>query len=375
MARRKEPVTELPADPAGEPAAQPAEQDVIPDPGPPADALPPLRLSEPEPAPIPRRSGVLGPLLGGALAALGGFGLSHFNVFGVAAPNGLAEVAALQAEVQALAKADGTLAADLAAGQGGLQQSIEQFEARLEALETMPAPTAPDLSRLDTLEERMAAIEALPAGADASTAALAAKLAELERRLSALPAGGVDQAEVDAALARLKVAEAEAAARAEEAAAAAAAAKRAEALDHLRATVASGAGFEAELAALGDAALTEALVPHVAGVATLAQLQAEFPDAARLSLQLASDAAGEEGWGGRLVDFLAAQTGARSLTPREGDDADAVLSRAEFALSEGRLADALAELEALDPAVRAPFDGWAAKAEARLSVDTALEAG
>ena len=74
------------------------------------------------------------------------------------------------------------------------------------------------------------------------------------------------------------------------------------------------------------------------------------------------------------TDFLAAQTGARSLTPREGTDPDAILSRAEFALSEGRLADALAEVTTLPDPIRAPFSDWIARAEARLAVTAALEA-
>lgn len=127
------------------------------------------------------------------------------------------------------------------------------------------------------------------------------------------------------------------------------------------------------MAAVGDADLQTALAPHVAGVATLETLQAEFPEAARLALQLDRANADGDGWGARFVDFLAAQTGARSLTPQDGADADAVLSRAEFALAEGRLADAVAEVKALDPTLQAPFAEWVAKAEARLAVIAALE--
>jgi hypothetical protein len=119
--------------------------------------------------------------------------------------------------------------------------------------------------------------------------------------------------------------------------------------------------------------MTEALAPFAAGVATQDSLQGAFPDLARQVLALARDGAEADGWGSRLVDFLAAQTGARSLTPREGADPDAVLSRAEFALGEGRLADALAEIRALDPALRAPFDPWVTQAEARLAALAALE--
>ena len=127
--------------------------------------------------------------------------------------------------------------------------------------------------------------------------------------------------------------------------------------------------------ALNDPALTGALAPLAeTGVPTLAQLQSAFPDAARAALRAARDLSTEDGWGDRFVDFLAAQTGARPLTPLEGDTPDAILSRAEFALSEGRVADALAELEPLDAAVKAPLDPWITQAKAHLAAATALQA-
>ena len=332
----------------------------------PSDSL----LSPAAPPNPQRRSGVFGPVLGGALAALGGFGLSHFNVLGFAAPDQTAALAALDQRLTAelgdgLAKVEPGLSAIAA-----LRSDLAALGDRVAAVEATPTAETPDLSRLDA---RLAAIEALPAGGDASTAAIAAKLAELERRLAEQPAG-VDQGQVDAALARLDAAEAEATARAAEAQAAATAAVQTAALNHLRDTIATGAAFEAELAAVADPALAQALQSHVAGVATLADLQTTFPDAARQTLTLARDAAGDQGWGARFVDFLTAQTGARSLTPRDGSDPDAILSRAEFALGEGRLADALTELATLDPALAAPFQDWIARAGARLAVDQAVNA-
>lgn len=362
MARRKDALSEDAAEPVAsvdtpvvEPSPEPVVEAVaVPPPAPVAPPAPTAPIVQPR-----QRSGVLGPLLGGALAALGGFALSHFNVLGFAPPDTSAEVATLNARLDE----------ELSAQRGGLQTVKDGTVAlakRISALEAAPA-VVPDLSGL---EERLAAIEAMPTGSDASTAALAAKLAELERRLAAAPVG-VDQGEVDAALKRLEEAQAEATARAEDAAAVAAAAESAAALDRLRDAVEAGTGFEAELAAV-DPALQTALAPYVAGVSTLESLQAEFPEVARQALQL-DRAAADEGWGARFVDFLAAQTGARSLAPREGTDADAVLSRAEFALSEGRLADAVAEVKALDPAVQAPFADWLAKADARIAALAALE--
>jgi hypothetical protein len=362
MARRKDALSEDVSEAVVE-TAPPLEPEPPPEPFNPS-AEPPVEPTViAPPVAAPRRSGVLGPLLGGALAAIGGFALSHFNVFGLAAPDQTAVVAGLAERVAALETSTGDTAATDA-----LRAEIEAVAGRVAALESVPPVAAPDLSGL---EARLAAIEELPAGGDASTAALAAKLAELERRLG--EQSSVDQTEITAALERLATAEAEAQTRADEAAAAAEVALRAEAMGRLRDTVAKGAGFETELVAVGDAALQAALAPHVAGVVTLETLQAEFPEAARLALQLDRANAEGDGWGARFVDFLAAQTGARSLTPQDGDDADAILSRAEFALSEGRLADAVAEVKALDPALQAPFADWLTRAEARLAVMAALE--
>lgn len=388
MARRKTPETAPPAEAPAVPVEAPVQATVAdaqpaPDSADPRTDPPPAQeaetglLSDPEPQALPRdpeplrprRSGVLGPVLGGALAALAGFGLSHFNLFGLAPPDASAALGAFDQRLTESLAAARTDQEALSA----LRSDLAALADRVSALEAAPAPQAPDLSALDDLARRLSAIEALPTGGgEASTAALAAQLAALERRLAAQPPG-VDQAEMQAALDRLAAAEAEAEARATEAAAAADAAARAEALDALRTAAAAGAAFQDELSALADPDLTAALSPHAGGVATLAALQSDFPDAARQTLALARDAAGGGTWTDRLTDFLAAQTGARSLEPRAGDDPDAILSRAEFALSEARIADALAELGALDDAIRAPFADWIARAEARLAVDTALE--
>jgi hypothetical protein len=373
MARRKEPVTD-PAEPvAGAPMDAPVEPapeiEVTEAPTLETPAVPESPAPPPlSPPPSSQRPGFLAPLVGGALAAVAGFGLSHFDVFGLAPSSQAEDVARLEARI---ADAEARAEADRAA-LTALQAEAGPLADRLAALEAAPLPEPPDLSRLDGLDERLAAIEALPAGDAASTAALAAKLADLERRLAAQPQA-VDQAQVDEALARLAEAEAEAARRAEEAAAAAEAAARTEALGRLSAAIEAGGPFQSELDAVADPDLLQALSPHAAGIATLVGLQADFPELARQALALTRAADADAGWGARLVDFLAAQTGARSVTPREGDTPDAILSRAEFALGEARLADALAEVKALDPALKAPFADWIADAEARLAVLAALE--
>ena len=81
-----------------------------------------------------------------------------------------------------------------------------------------------------------------------------------------------------------------------------------------------------------------------------------------------------ESWTDRVSSFLRTQTGLRSLTPRDGNDPDAVLSRAEAALTQGRLADALAELDALPDAALPALKDWTATATLRLSAESAVAA-
>lgn len=322
---------------------------------------------------VVRRGSVFPGLLGGALAAVGGFALAHFDVFGLRPAQDPAEMTAqMTALSQQVAELESRLASlDPVGGE------LTALGERIGKLESAPAPEVPDLSRLDALDQRLAAIEAMPADGSATTAALTAKLADLERRLAAAPQGASPelQQQLDAALARLDEAEATATARAEEAAAATAAAQRTRALDALATKLRAGEPFQTDLAAVGDAKLTEALSPLAgSGVPTLAQLQAAFPDPAREALRAAREAGSQDGWGARILDFLASQSGARPLTPLEGDTPAAILSRADFALSEGRVADALTELQPLDAAVKAPLDAWIAQAQAHLAADAALQA-
>ncbi|MFN5995910.1 MAG: COG4223 family protein [Paracoccaceae bacterium] len=378
MTRRKDPQPETET-PLAEPVVidepviaeqvEPATQDVVaedPVASPsPVDPLPP-------PAPPPARSsGLLAPLFGGALAALGGFALSHFNLLGPAASDQGAELAAISAQITK-AQEDQAKALD------GITGNIAALSNRLDTLEAKPAPELPDLSGLDALDTRLAAIEAMPLDATGANPALAAKVAELERRLAALPATDTSAAvqnQLDEALARLDAAEAAAKTQVAEAEAAAAKSRRSQALDALSRAVIEGRPFAAELQALEDPALSSTLGPLAeTGVPTLANLQAEFPDGAREALRLARDMNPEAGWTDRLVDFLAVQTGARSVTPRDGTTPDAILSRAEFALSEGRVADALVELAPLEDAVKAPLAAWVAAASNHVAAVAAVQA-
>lgn len=137
----------------------------------------------------------------------------------------------------------------------------------------------------------------------------------------------------------------------------------------------SGAPFATALADVGANSDIEipAELQRVAddGVTPLSELQQSLPDAARAALAAArtnaTDADG--GFGG----FLKRQLGARSVQPREGNDPDAVLSRVEDATRQGRLADALAEADALPEPAKAELQSWMDAAQARLEAMNAAE--
>lgn len=119
--------------------------------------------------------------------------------------------------------------------------------------------------------------------------------------------------------------------------------------------------------------MPEALLSQAQGVPTLAHLRQSFPAAARDALAMSlAETAGEGTTWDRLSAFLRSQTQARSLSPRAGDDPDAILSRAEAALSAGDLAAALREVEALPPTGRDRMAEWAGLAQRRLAAREAL---
>ena len=101
------------------------------------------------------------------------------------------------------------------------------------------------------------------------------------------------------------------------------------------------------------------------GVQTYQELRDSFAEAARSALNAARDELNEsEGFTG-IGNYLRKQFQARSVTPKTGDDADAVLSRAEQALRENDLNGALNELDALPDAARHQMQPWIDQARER----------
>lgn len=109
------------------------------------------------------------------------------------------------------------------------------------------------------------------------------------------------------------------------------------------------------------------------GLVSLSELSDSFVDSARAALNAARSSEGDAATGSRLGSFLKSQLQARSVTPKEGDDADAVLSRAEAALKDGRLSDSLAELDMLPDASKEKMASWIATATARQDALNTIE--
>lgn len=313
-------------------------------------AVPEPALEQPVPLAKPaKRSGGLALVLGGVLAAGAGYGLAQF------VPNGwpIADTSALQATIDAQA-------ADIAA----LKDQIAQLPAQTVDL----APIGDAVAQLDT---RVLALEAAPSAAPVDLTPLSDAVAKLQADLVALQASGPIPANVTAlaaeAEARLKEAQAQAAQMKAEAEALTQAATARAALGRLQNALDTGAPYSAILADLAQD-VPDALAAHAeTGLPSPAMLQDSFPAAARAALEAAIRADMGETWTERATSFLRSQTGARSLTPQEGNDPDAILSRAEAALAAGNLDQTLTELSALPEPAQAALAEWRGLAEQRLA--------
>ena len=234
----------------------------------------------------------------------------------------------------------------------------------------MQAMTSAELSdlgtRLAALFRRVEALEASSGDASLSQSVQTEEqLTRFRDQLDQLVSG----AEARIADAEAKIAEVEA--RAIEAGGASAAGNRI-AVARLRAAIDTGAPYLDIISTMDE--VPSELADHArTGIPTLLALQQEFPGAARAALAASRSIPGEGTVGDKIVAFLRHATNARSLTPREGDSADAILSRAEARVAEGDLPAALAEIDSLPRASRSAMAGWVAEAEFRLAVQGAID--
>lgn len=366
-------------------------------------AHPQAPAAEAEPVDVPgwRGAAFLPLMLGGMLAAAAGFGaamLAFPDGWGgnaSAAAQRHAELAARIESLDVALAAQGAEAQRLAAALAALETTtaarlpdpdlvsrleatMAEFAGRLEGVETRittlaatPDAGLADTARLDDLRSEIAALRDAaarpvdPAALDAVLADARAEIATLAERTRAERATLAEQTEAGLAAARAEV---EATARD---------VRRLGAILRIEAAIEAGTPFARpldDLAAEG-VAIPAGLRDAAGGVATLASLQASFPDAARAALAAGVSVDPQAPFGDRVLAFLRVQTGARSLSPRAGADPDAVLARAEAALRAGDLGQALAELDTLAPAAAgaAVLAEWRGRAGGRQSALAAVE--
>lgn len=256
-----------------------------------------------------------------------------------------AELAAAAPVAAAPANGEGTSGAQAAALQAMIDEQaarLEEQAARIEELAARPVLDPEAAQRVQALADQAGALEQqISAAAEEAQSRIAAAQAEAQK-LQEAAADSTRRAEAVAAVTALQ-----------------AALDRGVTPDEARATL-EGAGLEAP----------EALTREVP---SLESLQAGFPEAARAALRVALRE-DSSGGGNALTNFLRAQTGARSVAPREGSDADAILSRADAAVGMGRIGAALDEVAALSEAARAApaMADWLAGATAYRDAQAAL---
>ncbi|MEO1607456.1 MAG: mitofilin family membrane protein, partial [Pseudomonadota bacterium] len=262
-------------------------------------------------------------------------------------------------------RSNASVASELQIEVNALRDQLADLGVSVAALQDAPPPEIPDYSNdLTTLNGRVAALEERPvAVVEGDNSAVDAAVDEL------LSTAATQQAEIERLLDNVRQGE-EAAAQAKRVALARTA------VAQINSAIGSGEPFEGPLSALQDSGALDRVPEGLTaaaqeGVTTLAQLQAEVADAARSALAVVrSD---EQGTGG-VGAFLQRQLGARSVTPKQGDDADAVLSRMEAAVRSGDLGTALDEASGLPEKARGAMSGWLGAAETRHNAQSALDA-
>ncbi|TRW99507.1 hypothetical protein FNJ84_02205 [Paracoccus sp. M683] len=359
-------------------AAKPAET-------PPAAAAAKPSTKTPQPA---QKSGFLPLALGGVVAA--GLGAAAAIWAMPYLPGGGQSAPALDAE--ALKQ---EIRAEMAAGNAALRDEAvaaarSELSAQIEALTAQAGEAGAEAARqiiaempagADTTPELQAAVEAQ----SQQIVALTDRFAAFEAAGAGTAGGGIDPQQMTALQDQIRQTAAEAQAQLD--AARAEAEKLQQAAESSTRRAEAVAAIAALQTALDEGGPTDAAVQQMeqAGVAApeavqqqvpgLLALQESYPPAARAALRAALRDGSAEADGGTMIgNFLRAQTGARSVEPREGTDADAVLSRAEAALSDGDVAAALTQLQALpEVAAQAPeMAAWLAGAQAHADARAAL---
>ncbi len=334
-------------------------------------------------------------LLGGFLAAAIGYLAAYYGEFGLFgsddAEDEMAQIVAAQesrldeiesllgAPDEAMERLDASDAglAELRENLGSLVGDIDSLDERIGGVEAgvsgLQSPEGDTASAFDP--ERF---EQLSQTTDSLQSELQGRIDGLSEQIASLEEAAEDDASQDQIAAleqRLdelsqQVAGAETAAEDEARRISAQAA-----ISEIRAAIEVGEPYSDAVGAYREASdgeLPDAVTsPAPEGVATLAELQQSYDDAARDALDASLQVTAGDGALDRFGAFLKSQTGARSLDEREGSGPDAILSRAQARLGEGALDAALSELEALPQEGRDAMSDWIDRARTRLDAKNA----
>lgn len=320
----------------------------------PAPETPPIAPPPATPAPQPR-GGFLPLVLGGVVAAALGYGAHYLQSRDQTAPDMTQQIQADLAQLRANI-AEGPDLSDVQAQVTALSSDTGSLDAALNDMRGQIA-ALPDPG---TLQAQIDALRNAPEP-EVDFTPLQAEIARLDAAIATLR----DEMAALRTLSTERVTAAEAAVNTARATAA---------LDRIEAALVTGAPFADALQEVNQAGVTPptALGAAADGVQTLEALQNSFDAAARDAIAASLQAAPADSTSERLGNFLRAQIGARSLAPRDGDDADAITARAGVAVADGDLATAATELNALPDAGRSAMGGWLDALDTRLNAQAAL---
>ncbi len=349
-----------------------------------APADPPDSAAEPreiQTTIVERKGGFVPMVVGGLIAAALGYGAAVFSgglPFGETEPDPFVEettltldaqsesIAALEEQVGEAQDAIGMLdTGPLTAALAGIEDTLAQTNTTLAGIDDQVA----------ALESRLTALEKQPLAEAVSPEAIAA----YERELEELRVSIQEQREaMDAQRVEIESIAAEAMQAEQSAVEQASLAENRAALAEVLSAAQAGEPYAAPMNAISANGVEipgELAASAEDGLPTMGVLASDFPELSRRALRAArNEATGDAEGGNALAGFLQNQLGARSVTPRDGDDPDAVLSRAEDAVRNGNLDAALTEIASLPEPAQAVLSDWVARAETRRDALAAADA-
>jgi hypothetical protein len=343
------------------------------------------------PAAEKKSGGVMGRVVGGALAAAIGFGAAQIYPDGwpiggvndeiakqIAAQNSTIQalqttIAGLETQLGGAATTDAlaTLGVGVSEVDARVSTLSSQLSEQIAAQATQNAQIAEQIGILtkrpiaeNTDEATAAAVAAFGQDVAGFGDQVAALRLEAERRVEEMSVLINDTAAKEAA----------AAAAAQSAADAARIAVEARAVVDVRAALETGTPFGDSLAVISSVDVPDALMATMeAGAPTRLDLSKALPPLARSALTASlKDTVGED-MGGRFQTFVRTQLGARSLAPRDGDDPDAVLSRVEAAIASDNLELAIETVSSLPQSGQDILAPWVAQVQMRLDALVAAD--